>query len=304
MLQAGDREPEASMKLIRFGSSRSEKPGVILAGGKRIDVSAFGEDFDEHFFSTGGVDRLASWIEANADKGPLVGSSVRLGPCGARPSKIICIGLNYAQHAAEAGAEIPKEPIVFLKAPSALSGSNDDVIIPKDSQKTDWEVELAAVIRKQTSYVTPEVAMECVAGYCLHNDYSEREFQLERGGQWTKGKSCDSFAPLGPFLVTANEIGDPHNLRLWLKVNGITRQDSNTSDLIFRIPFIISYVSRFMSLEAGDVVSTGTPQGVGAGLKPPQYLRPGDVVEFGIDGLGESRQRVVAYQERAAASIR
>jgi 2-keto-4-pentenoate hydratase/2-oxohepta-3-ene-1,7-dioic acid hydratase in catechol pathway len=292
------------MKLFRFGSSKSEKPGVILAGGERIDVSAFGEDFDEDFFSTGGVDRLASWIEANTDKCPPTGSSLRFGPCVARPSKIICIGLNYARHAAEAGAEIPKEPIVFLKAPSALSGPNDDVIIPKDSQKTDWEVELAVVIRKQTSYVQPEEAMKCVAGYCLHNDYSERQFQLERGGQWTKGKSCDSFAPLGPFLATADEINDPHNLRLWLKVNGITRQDSNTSDLIFRIPFIISYVSRFMSLEPGDVVSTGTPQGVGAGLKPPQYLRHGDVVEFGIDGLGECRQRVVAYETRVVAGSR
>jgi 2,4-didehydro-3-deoxy-L-rhamnonate hydrolase len=292
------------MKLFRFGSSKPEKPGVILAGGKRIDVSAFGEDYDEQFFSTGGVDRLGSWVEANAGKCPPVGSSVRFGPCVARPSKIVCIGLNYAQHAAEAGAEIPKEPIVFLKAPSALSGSNDDVIIPKGSQKTDWEVELAVVVGKQASYVPPEQAMEYVVGYCLHNDYSERQFQLERGGQWTKGKSCDSFAPLGPFLATAGEINDPHNLRLWLKVNGVARQDSNTSDLIFRIPFIISYVSQFMSLEPGDVVSTGTPQGVGAGLKPPQYLSPGDVVEFGIDGLGESRQRVVAYQERAAASIR
>jgi len=289
------------MKLFRFGNRNSERPGVILGSGQGIDVRGFGEGFDENFFSSDGVKRLAFWLEANAGKCPPVDSSIRRGPCVARPSKIICIGLNYARHAAEAGAELPKEPIIFLKAPSALSGPNDDVILPKDSEKTDWEVELAVVIAKHTSYVQPEKAMESVAGYCLHNDYSERQFQLERGGQWTKGKSCDSFAPLGPFLATADEIKDPHNLRLWLKVNGVMRQDSNTSDLIFNIPFIISYVSRFMSLVPGDVISTGTPQGVGAGLKPPQYLQHGDVVEFGIDGLGESRQRVIAYEQSVAA---
>jgi len=290
------------MKLFRFGNRNFERPGVMLESGQGIDVHAFGEDFNENFFSGNGVKRLAAWVEANADRCPPVGSSVRLGPCVTKPSKIICIGLNYARHAAEAGAELPKEPIIFLKAPSALSGPNDDLIIPKDSEKTDWEVELAVVIGKPTSYVQPEQAMESVAGYCLHNDYSERQFQLERGGQWTKGKSCDSFAPLGPFLSTADEVKDPHNLRLWLKVNDVTRQDSNTSDLIFNIPFIISYVSRFMSLVPGDVISTGTPQGVGAGLRPPQYLRHGDVVEFGIDGLGEARQRAVAYEQTVAAS--
>ena len=285
------------MKLFRFGSSESEKPGVILEGGKGIDVSAFGEDFNEGFFSTNGVRRLAAWIDQNADRCPAVDSSVRLGPCVARPSKIICIGLNYARHAAEGGAEVPKEPIIFLKAPSALSGPDDDVIIPKGSQKTDWEVELAVVVGKRATYVQPEEAMEYVAGYCLHNDYSERSFQLERGGQWVKGKSCDSFAPLGPFLATTDEIKDPHHLRIWLKVNGTTMQDSNTSDLIFRIPFVLSYVSQFMTLVPGDVLSTGTPEGVGAGLKPTRYLKPGDVVELGIEGLGTARQRAVSYEK-------
>jgi 2-keto-4-pentenoate hydratase/2-oxohepta-3-ene-1,7-dioic acid hydratase in catechol pathway len=286
------------MKLFRFGSRDSEKPGVILESRKRIDVSAFCLDFDERFFVTNGVRRLAAWIDENADKCPAVDPSVRLGPCVARPSKIICIGLNYARHAAEGGAQVPKEPIIFLKAPSSLSGPNDDVIIPKGSQKTDWEVELAVVVGKRATYVQTEEAMEYVAGYCLHNDYSERSFQLERGGQWTKGKSCDSFAPLGPFLATPDEIKDPHDLRLWLKVNGAMLQDSNTSDLIFGIPIILSYVSQFMTLVPGDVISTGTPEGVGAGLKPPRYLRHGDVVEFGIEGLGTARQLAVAFEEK------
>jgi 2,4-diketo-3-deoxy-L-fuconate hydrolase len=290
------------MKLYRFGEKDSEKPGVILEGGKRIDVSSFGEDFDERFFATNGVRRLAAWLEENSGKCPQVAASSRLGSCVSRPSKIICIGLNYARHAAEAGAEVPKEPIVFLKAPSALSGPNDDVIIPKGSQKTDWEVELAVIVGKRASYVSPDDAMDYVAGYCLHNDYSEREFQLERGGQWAKGKSCDSFAPLGPFVATADEIKDPHNLRLWLKVNGAVLQDSNTSDLIFRIPAIVSYVSQFMTLIPGDVISTGTPQGVGAGLKPPRYLKHGDVIEYGIENLGSARHMAIAYEEKLKTS--
>jgi 2,4-didehydro-3-deoxy-L-rhamnonate hydrolase len=292
------------MKLFRFGSSQSEKPGVILPSGKRIDVSAFGEDFNESFFSTDGVRRLARWIDRNADQCPVVDSSVRLGSCVARPSKIVCIGLNYALHVSEGGAELPKEPVIFLKAPSALSGPNDDVIIPKGSQKTDWEVELAVVMGKKASYVAPEEAMEFIAGYCLHNDYSERSFQLERGGQWVKGKSCNSFAPLGPFLATTDEIKDPHRLRLWLKVNGVTLQDSNTSNLIFRIPVLLSYVSQFMTLVPGDVLSTGTPEGVGFGLKPPRYLKPGDVIEFGVEGLGTAQQRAVAYEERLKSTTR
>lgn len=284
------------MKLFRFGKQNSEKPGVILANGEQIDLSAFGEDFDEEFFANDGVKRLAAWMAKNA-KCPVLDPGVRLGPCIARPSKIVCIGLNYARHAAEAGAEIPTEPIIFLKATSALSGPNYDVIIPRHSEKTDWEVELAVVIGKKAQYVRSDEAMEYVAGYCLHNDYSERAFQLERGGQWVKGKSCDSFAPLGPFLATSDEIKDPHHLRLWLNVNGIVMQNSNTSDLIFKIPFLISYVSQFMTLLPGDVISTGTPEGVGAGLKPPQYLKHGDIVEFGIEGLGSARQRAVAYDD-------
>lgn len=292
------------MKLFRFGSSESERPGVIVEGGQGIDVSAFGEDFNESFFSTNGVRRLAEWINQNAEKCPAVDSSVRLGPCVARPSKIVCIGLNYAVHVSEGGAEVPKEPVIFLKAPSALSGPNDDVIIPKGSQKTDWEVELAVVVGKRATYVQPAEAMEYIAGYCLHNDYSERSFQLERCGQWVKGKSCDSFAPLGPFLATRDEIKDPHRLRLWLKVNGTTLQDSNTSNLIFRIPLLLSYVSQFMTLVPGDVISTGTPEGVGFGLKPPRYLKHGDVVEFGIEGLGTARQGAVAYEERLKSTTR
>lgn len=292
------------MKLFRFGSSESERPGAILDGGKRIDVSAFGEDFNEGFFLTNGVHRLAEWIGQNHDKCPAVDSAVRLGPCVARPSKIVCIGLNYALHVSEGGAELPKEPVIFLKSPSALSGANDDVIIPKGSQKTDWEVELAVVVGKRATYVQPEEAMAYVAGYCLHNDYSERSFQLERGGQWVKGKSCDSFAPLGPFLATTDEIKDPHRLRLWLKVNSIILQDSNTSKLIFRIPVLLSYVSQFMTLMPGDVLSTGTPEGVGFGLKPPQYLKHGDVVEFGIEGLGTARQRAVAYEDKLKPTTR
>jgi len=286
------------MKLCRFGRSGSERPGVILETGDRVDVSEFGEDFDEAFFSTDGLRRLAHWLNENAHRCSPVDPSLRVGPCIARPSKIVCIGLNYARHASEAGSEIPKEPILFLKASSALSGPNDDVIIPKGSQKTDWEVELAVVIGRKAAHVQPDEAMDYVAGYCLHNDYSERAFQLERGGQWVKGKSSDSFAPLGPFLATPDEIRDPHHLRLWLTVNGDTMQDSNTSDLIFHIPYLIGYISQFMTLLPGDVISTGTPEGVGAGLKPPRYLKHGDTVEFGIEGLGTGRQRAIAYENR------
>jgi 2,4-didehydro-3-deoxy-L-rhamnonate hydrolase len=286
------------MKLIRFGINNSERPGVIVEGEKRLGVSAFGEEFDEHFFSTNGLIRLADWLGNNLHQCPTVESSARLGPCIARPSKIVCIGLNYALHAKEGGSATPTEPVVFLKAPSAVCGPNDHVIIPRGSQKTDWEVELALVIGKRATYVQPDEAMEYVAGYCLHNDYSERSFQLERGGQWVKGKSCDSFAPLGPFLATKDEISDPGNLRLWLKVNGITMQESNTSNLIFKVPFLVSYVSQFMTLVPGDVLSTGTPEGVGLGLKPPRYLKHGDTIEYGIDGLGCTCQRATAQDQR------
>ena len=284
------------MKLIRFGNLGQEQPGVLLPDGRRIDVSAFGTDYNEQFFASDGINRLKTWLESHEKNCPVVPDSIRLGSCIARPSKIICIGLNYAKHAQESGMAVPTEPIVFFKSTTALCGPNDDLVIPKGSEKTDWEVELSFVIGKKASYVSEADAMDYLAGYALHNDYSERAFQLERGGQWVKGKSCDTFAPLGPFLASKDEIPDPHNLRLWLKVNGELLQDSNTADLIFNIPTLISYVSQFMTLLPGDVISTGTPFGVGMGLKPPRYLKPGDIVELGIDSLGVSRQTAVAYK--------
>ncbi len=285
------------MKLIRFGAIGEERPGVQLENGTRIDVTAFGEDFTEAFFGGDGPARLKTWLSSNAAGCPVVPGTTRLGAPLCRPSKIVCIGLNYAKHAKEAGMEIPKEPLLFFKATSAIIGPNDDVVIPKGSTKTDWEVELAIVIGKKASYVSKENAMGHVAGYVLHNDYSEREYQIERSGQWVKGKSCDTFAPLGPFIATPDEIEDPHDLNLWLKVNGETLQHSNTSDFVFDIPTAISYISSFMTLLPGDVISTGTPFGVGLGFDPPRFLRAGDVVELGVDGLGSSKQKARAYSE-------
>lgn len=280
------------MKLIRFGESGKEKPGVIL-NDKKYDVSAFGEDYTEQFFETDGVNRLAAFIK---DKQlPEVAEDVRLGSPIVRPSKLVCIGLNYADHAKETNAPLPPEPVIFMKATTAIVGPFDDIMIPKNSVKTDWEVELAVVIGKKASYVEEDEAMDYVAGYVLHNDVSEREFQLERNGTWDKGKGCDTFAPLGPFLATPDEIADPHNLRLWLKVNGETMQDGTTSNFIFNLPHLISYTSQFMTLLPGDIISTGTPAGVGLGMKPPIYLKAGDVVELGIEGLGESKQNLIAY---------
>ncbi|WP_396590977.1 fumarylacetoacetate hydrolase family protein [Allomuricauda sp. R78024] len=284
------------MKLIRFGAKDNEKPGVELNDKTRLDVSGFVNDFDEDFFGGNGLTQLEAWLGKNGHECPIVKEDVRLGPPIKRPSKIVCVGLNYAQHAAESGMDVPKEPVLFFKATSAIAGPNDDVIIPKGSQKTDWEVELAFVIGKKASYVDEENAMAHIAGYVLHNDYSEREYQLEREGQWVKGKSCDTFAPLGPYLVTKDEIKNPHNLDLWLKLNGETMQDSNTSDFVFDIPELVSYISQFMTLLPGDIVSTGTPFGVGLGLNPPKYLNPGDVVELGIDGLGTSKQHIIAFE--------
>ncbi len=286
------------MQLIRFGTPGEERPGVLLADGSRLDCSAFGEDWNEQFFGNDGLRRLAGWLTTHTTDAPHAPRDARLGPCIARPSKIVCIGMNYRAHARETGARIPAEPIVFLKATTALCGPNDDLIIPLDSEKTDWEVELAVVIGRVARHVAEDQAMDYVAGYALHNDYSERAYQMERGGQWVKGKSCDTFAPLGPFLATRDEIADPHALRLWLTVNGELLQDSSTADLIFGIPRLVSYVSDFMTLLPGDVISTGTPAGVGLGLNPPRYLRAGDVVELGIDGLGSSCQHAVAYPGR------
>ena len=277
------------MKLIRFGEPGNEKPGIIKED-KWYDASSFVKDYDEDFFANDGIEKLNKIVAEK--KMPEVETSQRLGCPVYKPSKVICIGLNYAKHAKETGAQVPKEPIIFFKATTSISGPNDDIVMPKNSVKTDWEVELAVVIAKRASYVEENEAMNYVAGYCLHNDVSEREFQIERGGQWVKGKSCDTFAPLGPWMATKDEIRDENNLRLWLTVNGEKMQDSNTSDLIFKIPFLISYISQFMTLLPGDIISTGTPSGVGLGFKPPVYLKTGDVVELGIDGLGRQKQNV------------
>ena len=282
------------MKLIRYGEPGKEKTGVII-NDKKFDTSLFGEDYGEAFFETDGLNRLRDFIEDNML--PEIEDDVRLGSPLARPSKLICIGLNYADHAKETNATPPAEPVIFMKATTAIVGPDDDIIIPKNSVKTDWEVELAVVIGKKASYVSETDAMDYVAGYVLHNDVSEREFQIERGGTWDKGKGCDTFAPLGPFFATKDEITDPHNLRLWLKVNGKTMQDGNTSNFIFNLPHLVSYTSQFMTLLPGDIISTGTPAGVALGMKPPVYLKAGDVVELGIDGLGEARQVLKAYKE-------
>ena len=284
------------MKLIRFGEINNEKPGVQLSNGNKIDVSGFGEDYTERFFESDGLRRLEKWLKANEKECPTIAEDTRLGSPICRPSKIVCVGLNYAKHAAESGMQIPKEPVLFFKATSSIIGPNDTVILPKGSTKSDWEVELAIVIGKKASYVSEEDALDYVAGYVLHNDISERAFQLEREGQWVKGKSCDTFAPLGPFLATKEEIKDPNNLNLWLKLNGEMMQNSSTSDFVFNIQEVVSYISQFMTLLPGDVISTGTPFGVGLGLTPPMYLKEGDVMELGIEGLGISKQNVIDYK--------
>jgi 2-keto-4-pentenoate hydratase/2-oxohepta-3-ene-1,7-dioic acid hydratase in catechol pathway len=281
------------MKLFRHGNEGQEKPGVLI-NGKHVDVSSFGEDFGERFFETDGLNRLKKFLQSNTSL-PEVSVS-RFGSPIVRPSKIVCIGLNYADHAKESNMELPKEPIVFFKSTTALTGPNDNLIIPKNSTQTDWEVELAVVIGKKATYVSEADALKYVAGYALHNDYSEREFQLHRGGQWVKGKSADSFAPIGPYLVTPDEVKDIDNTKLWLKVNGKTMQDGTTANLVFKVPFLVSYLSQFMTLLPGDVISTGTPAGVGLGMKPPLYLKAGDVIELGIEGMGEQKQTAIAYK--------
>ena len=284
------------MKLIRFGAINEEKPGVLLADGTKIDVSAFGQDYDEAFFGSNGINKLQAWLGANQNNCPVIGDDVRVGPPLSRPSKIVCVGLNYAKHAAESGMDIPEEPVLFFKASSAIVGPFDPIVIPKGSEKTDWEVELAVVIGQKASYVGETDALNHIAGYVLHNDVSERAYQLERSGQWVKGKSCDTFAPIGPFIATPDEIGDPNNLNLWLKLNGEEMQNSSTSDFIFNIQHVVSYISQFMTLLPGDIISTGTPFGVGLGLTPPRYMQDGDVVELGIEGLGVSKQTCVGYK--------
>jgi 2,4-diketo-3-deoxy-L-fuconate hydrolase len=284
------------MKLIRIGELGKEKPGIYLGDNKYVDAGSFCSNYDEKFFEDDGIQKLNNWLRNNKHEELLLSDALRIGAPIARPSKIICIGLNFRKHAEESGAEPPKEPVVFFKATTAMCGPNDDLVIPRNSKKTDWEVELAFVIGKTAKYVSEKDAQNYVAGYVLHNDYSEREFQLEKGGQWVKGKSADTFAPVGPYLVTPDEIDDVNNLNMWLKLNGEYKQQGNTNDFIFDVPQIIAYLSNFMTLLPGDIISTGTPSGVGLGMKPSVYLKPDDVVELGIDGLGSSKQNVVASE--------
>jgi len=282
------------MKLIRWGLAGKEKTGVII-NDIWYDTSAFGGDYDEQFFEESGLERLEEFVKANEGSLIEISKDERLGSPIARPSKIVCIGLNYADHAHETNAPLPPEPILFMKSTTSMVGPFDDIVIPKNSVKTDWEVELAVVIGKKASYIEESEAEDYIAGYVLHNDVSEREFQLERNGTWDKGKGCDTFAPLGPFLATPDELQDVNNLRLWLTVNGSKMQEGNTSNFIFNVPFVVAYISQFMTLLPGDVISTGTPAGVGLGFKPPVFLKEGDVVELGIDGLGSSKQTLVNY---------
>ena len=280
------------MKLLRYGPSGREKPGLLDRDGGIRDLSGAVRDIDGEALAPASLDRLRRLDPASL---PLIGGTPRLGPCVGSVSKIVAIGLNYRLHAQEAGAAIPSEPIFFMKATSSICGPNDDVIIPKNSQKTDYEVELGIVIGSLARHVAKADARKHVAGYCVVNDVSEREFQIERGGQWTKGKSADTFCPTGPWLVTADEVPDPGKLALWTEVNGERRQNSNTSDLIFGVDEIVSYVSQFMTLFPGDVIPTGTPSGVGMGFKPPRFLKPGDHVRLSVEGLGEQNQLLVAY---------
>jgi 2-keto-4-pentenoate hydratase/2-oxohepta-3-ene-1,7-dioic acid hydratase in catechol pathway len=279
------------MKLIRFGAKGREKPGVLSSAGIRLDLSEFFDDWNSVFFAGDGLRRLGETVASRADELGHVPETERWAAPVARPGKVICIGLNYSDHAKESGMPVPAEPIVFLKAANTVVGPYDEVLIPRGSEKTDWEVELGVVIGREARYVeSVEAAAAHIGGYCVAHDVSERAFQLERGGQWTKGKSCDTFNPLGPWLSTPDEIADPANLAMSLKVNGEFRQRGNTATMIFNTPYLIHYLSQFMTLEPGDLISTGTPPGVGLGMKPPQYLKAGDVVDLEIEGLGSQRQ--------------
>lgn len=284
------------MRLIRVGQPGKEKPGVLLQDQTRLDVSQCTTDYDEAFFANDGVAHLDKWLQQHARTAPHLDPAERLGPPISRPSKIICVGLNFRDHAAESKLQLPGEPVLFSKATSSLAGANDSVIMPRGGEKLDYEVELAVIIGKKASYIAHEDALKHVAGYALCNDYSERSFQFERGGQWLKGKSADRFAPLGPFLATPDEVPNPGHLQMWLKVNGEDRQKGTTADMIFDVPFLVSYVSQFMTLFPADVISTGTPAGVAFGMHPPRYLKPGDVVDYGIERLGTARQEVVAWR--------
>ena len=281
------------MKLLRYGMPGQEKPGLLDQNGVLRDLSEIVNDIATETLLPESIDRLRNIDHVTL---PEVKGSQRLGPCVGQVGNFICIGLNYSDHAKESGMDVPSEPVIFSKVTSAICGPDDNVIIPRNSLKTDWEVELGVVIGKTAKYVDEKNALDHVAGYCVINDLSEREFQLERSGQWIKGKSCDTFAPIGPFIATPDEIGDPNNLNLWLKLNGEEMQNSNTSDFIFNIQEVVSYISQFMTLLPGDIISTGTPFGVGLGLNPPRYLKDGDVIELGIDGLGVSKQICKAYK--------
>lgn len=283
-----------AMRLIRYGEVGREEPGVLLEDGRMVDASGEFLDFDEAFFAMGGLESLAEWVADGCVGGVEVDPLVRLGPPLARPSKIVCVGQNYMEHAQEMGGEIPTEPVLFMKASSAWCGPYDDVVIPRGAMKLDYEVELAVVMGRAASHVSEAEAMSCVAGYSVFCDFSERAFQKEHGGQWMKGKSADSFAPMGPFLATRDEVVDWSEMRLWTRVNGEMRQNSWTKDMIFGVAEVVSYISRFMTLLPGDVVATGTPGGVAMGMTPQQYLQAGDLVECGIEGLGQLTKRVVA----------
>ncbi len=280
------------MKLARYGNPGSERPGILDHAGRLHDLSAIVPAIDASIFAP---DTLAGLAGLNPEDLPLVEGSPRLGPCIAGVGKFLCIGLNYSDHAAETGAAVPAEPVLFMKATSAITGPNDNVIIPRNSLKTDWEVELGVIIGREARYVDEADALSCVGGYCVVNDLSERAFQIEGTGQWVKGKSADTFGPIGPWLVTPDEVPDPQNLHLWLEVDGHRYQDGSTRTMVFGVAHLVSYVSRFMSLQPGDIISTGTPPGVGLGQKPPVYLRPGQVMRLGIDGLGEQQQTAIAY---------
>jgi 2-keto-4-pentenoate hydratase/2-oxohepta-3-ene-1,7-dioic acid hydratase in catechol pathway len=275
------------MKLLRYGEAGRERPGVLDADGKIRDISAYMLDVAGDAIDPGALAELSA---VDLTGLPLVEGNPRIGPCVAGVGKFICIGLNYSDHAAETGATVPSEPIIFMKASSAIVGPDDDLLIPRGSQKTDWEVELGVVIGKRAKYVSEAEALDYVAGYCVSHDVSERAFQAERQGQWTKGKSCDTFGPIGPWLVTKDEVADPQNLSMWLKVNGQTMQDGSSKTMVYGVAHVVSYLSQFMSLHPGDIISTGTPPGVGLGMKPPVFLKAGDVVELGIEGLGQQKQ--------------
>ena len=281
------------MKLVRYGPPGAERPGVVDASGILRDLSAHVHDISGDALGAASLSRLAT---LDPSKLPRVDGTPRLGPCVAGTGKFICIGLNYSDHAAEAGMTVPAEPVVFMKATSAIVGPDDDIEIPRQAHKTDWEVELAVVIGRSAKYVDPEQALDYVAGYCVVNDVSERDFQLEHQGQWTKGKSHDTFGPIGPWLVTKDEIADPQNLKMWLEVNGRRWQNGSTATMVYGVSYLVSYLSRFMTLQPGDLIATGTPAGVGLGLKPPVFLKAGDRVSLGIEGLGEQMHRVVAAQ--------